>query len=226
MNFLSRFFASLLEFVFPPICIACDGMLDLGDKLVCHACRQGLKKVEGPVHEGVIDVDRIDEIRSGVYYDEKMQTLIHHFKYQRALSLADTFADILAEIVLTHSRWRESDLLIPVPLHKIKLRERSFNQSEEVAKALSHKTSIPCMKNVLIRRVNTLSQTQMSDARARIENMKDVFEVRDAAAVRGKSVILVDDLITTGSTANACAGVLKENGASIVFVLTVARPFF
>ena len=226
MTHLNEFFRQVIEFVFPPYCIVCDGRLNPSDKLVCLTCRTELKYVDGVVSEGVVDYDCIDEIRAGVYYDERLQTLIHYFKYQRALALADTFASILESLIKEHKMWREADLLIPVPLHKIKLRERSFNQSEEVAKALSIKVSIPCDSKVLFRRVNTVSQTQMSGAQERIKNMSGVFAVRKNNILNGKTIILVDDLITTGSTANACARVLKEHGAKKVLVLTVGRPFF
>ncbi|MBL7960681.1 ComF family protein [bacterium] len=185
-----------------------------------------MKKVEGIVRTGVIDFDCIDEIRAGVYYDQKLQTLIHHFKYQRALALADAFADMLTPIILENALWRTSDLLIPVPLHKVKFRERSFNQSEEIAKALSGKVGIPCSADVLLRRTNTESQTQMADAQERVRNMTNVFVVKNTHTVSGKTVILIDDLITTGSTANACARVLKQHGAQKVYVLTVGRPYF
>lgn len=226
MIFLSRFFKYVIEFIFPPFCILCDGQLSLNDKLVCRSCLIDLKKVEGIVREGVIDFDCIDEIRAGVYYDTKLQTLIHHFKYQRALGLADAFADMLAPIILENAPWRASDLLIPVPLHKVKFRERSFNQSEEITKALSDKVDIPCSADVLLRRANTESQTQMADAQERVKNMANVFVVKNTHAVSGKTIILIDDLITTGSTANACARVLKQHGAQKVYVLTVGRPYF
>lgn len=226
MTLFSSYFKHILEFVFPPFCITCEGDLKPGDKLVCFSCWGELKKVEGAVREGVIDFDCIDEIRSGVYFDQKLQTLIHFFKYQRALALADKFAVILAETISSNAPWLQADLLLPVPLHKIKLRERSFNQSEEIAKALSPKVGIPFKKNVLLRRVNTVSQTQMADAHERVKNMADVFVVPEPGFVSGKTIILIDDLITTGSTANACARTLKGHGAEKVYVLTVGRPYF
>ncbi|MBL7996104.1 ComF family protein [bacterium] len=226
MTFLSGFFTAVVEFIFPPFCMLCGGQLNLNDKLVCRSCLSDLKKVEGIVQDGVIDFDCIDEIRAGAYYDQKLQTLIHHFKYQRALALADAFADILSPIIRENAPWCTSDLLIPVPLHKVKFRERSFNQSEEIAKALSCKVDIPCSTDVLLRRANTESQTQMADAQERVKNMANVFVVKNSNTVKGKTVILIDDLITTGSTANACARVLKQHGAQRVYVLTVGRPYF
>lgn len=226
MNYIRHFIRNLLEFIFPPFCIACEERLDDGDVLVCRTCWNGLKRVEGVVRDGVIEFDFIDEIRAGAYYDQKLQTLIHHFKYNRALGLAGGFAAMLSETISGHPDWIRADLLIPVPLHKVKFRERSYNQSEEIAKALSGKVSIACRSDILLRRVNTVSQTQMADAQERVKNMTRVFTIADAAALAGKKVILIDDLITTGSTANACARVLKEHGAIKVYVLTVGRPYF
>ncbi len=226
MKSVHPFFQRLLEFVFPRGCLTCDMALEEGDVWICRNCWATMDKVHGAVTDGVIEFDHIDEIRSGLYYDRKLQTLIHYFKYQRALSLAETFAAILSDVVHTSENLKKADLLIPVPLHKVKLRERSYNQSEEIAKALSARISIPCRCDILLRGVNTASQTKMEDAKERVHNMRDVFYVKKSDQLTGKKVILIDDLITTGSTANACAGVLKQSGCEKVFVLTVGRPYF
>jgi competence protein ComFC len=226
MKFIQHYIRAVLEFIFPPSCIACQGQLKPDDVLVCITCWNSLKRVEGVVSSGVVEFDFIDEIRSGVYYDQKLQTLIHHFKYQRALALANGFAAILSEIIALNSAWQIADYLIPVPLHKVKHRERSYNQSEEIAKALSSKVQIPCKTGILLRGVNTVSQTQMADARERVKNMTDVFMVAKPELLKDKIVILIDDLITTGSTANACARILKEQGTRKVYTLTVGRPYF
>lgn len=226
MNPIHHFFRSILEFIFPPFCITCDERLEQDSVLVCRLCWNSLRRVHGAVHDGVIEYDYIDEIRSGAYYDQKLQTLIHHFKYNRALALAEGFSIILSDVLSGNPDWLNADILIPVPLHKIKYRERTYNQSEEIAKALSGKVAIPCRADVLLRGINTVSQTKMDGAQERVKNMADAFTVVDAERIKGKKVILVDDLITTGSTANACARVLKEHGAKTVYVLTVGRPFF
>ncbi len=226
MNSIIDFFRNIIEFVFPPFCISCEERLERGGVWVCRSCWDGLRRVQGAVRDGVIESDYIDEIRSGAYYDQKLQTLIHHLKYNRAISLADGFAAILSDTVSGLPDWLSADLLIPVPLHKVKYRERSYNQSEEIAKALSRKISVPCRADLLYRNVNTVSQTQMADAQERVKNMADVFAVADTGLLTGMKVILIDDLITTGSTANACARILKAHGTKTVYVLTVGRPYF
>jgi ComF family protein len=226
MNYIVYFFRNIIEFIFPPFCITCEERLEPDDVWACRSCWNSLRRVKGAVRDGVIELDFIDEIRAGAYYDQKLQTLIHHFKYSRALGLAEGFSDILTVTIAGLPDWLTADLLVPVPLHKVKYRERAYNQSEEIAKALSRKISISCRTDVLLRGVNTVSQTQMADAKERVKNMTDVFAIKESEAVTGKKVILIDDLITTGSTANACARVLKEHGAKTVYVLTVGRPYF
>lgn len=226
MNSLIDFFRNIVEFVFPPFCITCEERLEHGGVWVCRSCWNSLRRVQGVVRDGVIEFDYIDEIRSGAFYDQKLQVLIHHLKYNRAISLAGGFAAILSDTISGLPDWVNADLLIPVPLHKVKYRERSYNQSEEIAKELSRKISVPCRADILLRKVNTVSQTQMAGALERVKNMTGVFTVSDAGPLKGMKVILIDDLITTGSTANACARVLKEHGAKTVYVLTAGRPSF
>ena len=214
----------ILNFIYPPSCLVCDGLMKAHEKMICHACWSSLHRVEGKVEKGIIVRSDIDEIRSGFYYDDVFQKVIHHFKYQRAIMLAEKFAEILSDIILNDAHWRRSDLLVPVPLHAVKKRERSYNQADEISKRLSRLVNIPFRNDILKRVVNTVSQTKMPTAADRVKNMNDVFSLLDTRAVQGKQIILLDDLITTGATANSCAAVLKQAGAQGVLVLTAARP--
>ncbi len=222
-NLLDKF-KLILDFVYPPCCIVCDVPMPRGERIVCEACWNQLRHVKGVVEEGIVERSYVDEIRSGVYYTASFETIIHHFKYQRAIILSEKFSEILAEIILNIPAWRSADWLIPIPLHLIKRRERSYNQSEEICKALSRRVPVPYRRDIVRRIVNTVSQTKMPTAAARVENMHEVFVVEKPSEIKAKTIILVDDLITTGATANSCARALKQAGADRVYVLTVARP--
>ncbi len=115
-----------------------------------------------------------------------------------------------------------SDLVVPVPLHERRLRERGFNQSSLLAAALARGAGRPCCADVLVRRRPTATQTGLSAAERR-RNVRDAFAVRRRAVVAGRIVTLVDDVLTTGATARACALVLRECGVSELRLLTVAR---
>jgi ComF family protein len=224
MKFLSDRAQFIVDFVYPLCCIVCDAPMSHDEKIVCPSCWSRLRRVEGIVEQGIIERSHIDEIRSGVYYDEIFQTLMHHFKYQRAIILAERFAEILAQIIVQNEDLSCADWLVPVPLHKIKLRERSYNQSEELCRSLSRRVKIPLRLDIVARVVATESQTKMATAKDRVLNMHDVFQVRKPLEVLAKRIILVDDLITTGATANSCAGALKRLGAKTIHVLTAGRP--
>ena len=118
-------------------------------------------------------------------------------------------------------RPRHFDLVVPVPLHPARLRERGFNQAELLAKILAQKTNVP-LHRALERVRYTTTQTAF-DRAERMENLRDAFRLRKKIAVRGLRVLLVDDILTTGSTLSECARVLRDAGAQSVYAVTAAR---
>jgi competence protein ComFC len=151
--------------------------------------------------------------------------LVHDFKYRRQIHLAGELARLTA-IALDDTRflpYQKNGILVPVPLYWLRLRKRKFNQSEEIAKRLAKLTDITSV-NALKRNRNTQTQTRFSRAK-RLENLSGAFEIipRFKTTIRNRPIILLDDVFTTGSTANECAKVLMKNGASRVAVLTVLR---
>lgn len=148
--------------------------------------------------------------------------VIHRYKYQRALWFEPFLAGLLAlraKPMLGADKW---DLIVPVPLHPVKEREREFNQAGRLGRMLSRETGIP-MNATLVRRVKyTQTQTRLSRA-ARTENLQGAFAARKGARLQGERIVLVDDVLTTGATAGECAKVLKRMGARAVCVWTLAR---
>ena len=149
--------------------------------------------------------------------------LIHRYKYQRALWLEPFLAGLLirnASPILRAEKW---DVIVPVPLHPIKKNEREFNQAERLARRLSSASQLPLRKDLLCRVARTRTQTKLSRAE-RAANVHRAFACKKgAAALKGKRVVLVDDVLTTGATTSACARVLRAAGAADVCVWTVAR---
>lgn len=220
---MKRWLQPLLDFVYPPFCVVCDGPLKGGENYVCDDCWGNLEFYEGEVCHGLTNRSHIDEILTTFVYDDPMKRIMHYLKYKKARRIGAQLASYMVRL-LQHPGLRRPDMLIPVPLHKIKRRERGYNQSEILAVHLSRLTGIPCRPEIVIRCRNTVSQTQMTGAEERVRNVAGIFTVTDAHAVTGRSVALLDDVVTTGATANAAALALKTAGAFHVTLLTVAHP--
>ncbi len=151
-------------------------------------------------------------------YEETLRELIHLFKYQKMRPLARPLGALLARAIPREQRF---DLIIPMPLHWRKRWSRGFNQSELLAKEIARRWGVPVAKAV--RRVKaTAPQAGLTHAKRRI-NMQAAFAIRKGTDLRGLRVLLIDDVVTTGATASACAKVLKRAGAGHVAVAAVAR---
>jgi len=170
---------------------------------------------------------------SGLYfalaYKEKPLTkkLIHQFKYSPYIKeLAKDLSAILIEHFIISGKnineIFENSVLIPVPLHAKKIRERGYNQSEELAKELSKALKIPAISDNLIKIKHTESQMELSKEK-REKNLENAFKINDSASLAGKKVFLVDDVYTTGSTMQECALVLRDSGAKSVWGIAIAR---
>jgi ComF family protein len=147
---------------------------------------------------------------------------IHRYKYQRALWFELFLADVFLRQAVPALQQEKWHLIVPVPLHSTKKREREFNQAERLAGHLSVATKIPLNKTLLRRVVPTRTQTLLT-RQQRAANVRRAFALCAGARLNGERVILVDDVFTTGATTNACAQVLRAAGAAEVCVWTVAR---
>ena len=165
---------------------------------------------------------RFSYARSAARYGEVAREALHAFKFGGRRALAAPLGDLLAELGTVGLPVKDPGLLVPVPLHPRRERERGFNQSLLLARRLGHAWSLPVRADVLVRTVPTPPQAELS-AEARRRNVRGAFALRHPDLVAGRHVIVVDDVFTTGSTVSACALCLKRGGASAVGVLTVAR---
>jgi ComF family protein len=170
----------------------------------CAACRLGLTAFDAAWSFGV--------------YEGRLRELIHLFKYSRIQPLAGPLSAYLATALPRDQRF---DLVAPLPLHWLRRWRRGFNQSELLARAVARRCGIPMVAAVRRTRA-TMPQTGLSPA-GRRDNVRGSFAVKRRCDVRGRRILLIDDVLTTGATAGACAAVLKRAGARYVAVLTVAR---
>ena len=151
-----------------------------------------------------------------------VREFIHRFKYERHFYLRHQLVEWLAASLDDERiRTARADFLIPVPLHSARYREREFNQADELAMLLSKRSGWPVLR-ALQRTRYTTTQTRL-DRHERMENLRGAFRVRQTKAVSGRHLIVVDDVLTTGSTVDECARVLRKAGAASVRVMTVAR---
>ncbi|MCP5535321.1 MAG: ComF family protein [Akkermansiaceae bacterium] len=242
MNRLLQKANRLLDLIYPATCHLCHCPLTHGRHL-CEPCGESLHYIEAPFCSrcGECFDGKIDDVficpnchgleldfefaRAALHSEGDGRTLVHDFKYRRQIYLADELGRLI-KTALDDPRFQpylDRGILVPVPLHWLRLRKRKFNQSEEIAASLAKITSLTLV-NALKRIRNTETQTRFSRAK-RLENLAEAFEVRKKyqSHIHGREIILVDDVFTTGSTANECAKLLMKHGASRVAVLTLLR---
>lgn len=199
-----------VRFIRPPFCERC-GLPYAGDittQFVCANCQ------DLTLH--------FSSARSAVVAKTAVLEAIHRFKYSRSLWFENFLADLLLRAAVPVLKTQDWDLIMPVPLHPLKLREREFNQAQRLALHLSQATKIPLHEKELRRVQPTATQTLLNREQ-RAANMKGAFIVAKPAGLAKRRIILVDDVLTTGATTNACALALKQAGAADVCVWTVAR---
>ena len=150
-----------------------------------------------------------------------MKTIIHEFKYYGKTHLAGNLGTVVGKLVLGNKQLSKADFIVPVPLHKVRLRSRGFNQSELLSEKISKVTGISYITDQLIRERYTETQANLPVSK-RAKNVEGAFLIKDEKIFNKKRVILVDDVITTGSTILECMKVLKAGGAEEVMAVTAA----
>jgi len=243
MRMLRRFFQALKDIVYPKICLGCKERIDRNaiDNLICRGCWQDIKRNIPPfclscgrtLKQGrfkkSICADCVRHLRyfdrafSPCIYTGVMQELIHQFKYKGKNYLALPLSKIMIEFIKEYDIPIEyMDFIVPVPLHNVRLREREFNQAEILARYIAEEFKKPLLKDLLVRSHPTRTQTKLATQK-RILNVKGCFAIKNRELVSGKKVLLVDDVLTTGATSSEAAFSLKDAGANIVFVMTLAN---
>ncbi len=227
-NEAQRASRSLLNLLFPPRCVicrregdafcaACQAQVEYIAPPICERCGRPLS---GPQCRFCLESPlEIDGLRAVALFDGVMRQAIHAFKYQRHPDLAVPFGMMLCDYIMTHQL--PVDVLVPVPLHSERERWRGYNQALLLAREIAVQQKLALWYNVIERTRATPPQVGL-DARARRENVRDAFAAIQSLA--GASVLLIDDVCTTGATLNACAVALKRSGCRSVWGLALARP--
>jgi ComF family protein len=220
-NAVTQFISGSLDLFFPAVCPVCNRPLDTGAS-VCESCLDNLKPMPpGEWLDRVSVPDNLDSVWTAFWFDETLRTLIHLFKYKGYRRLGQRIAERVFFHLASEVPWNRFDCLVPIPLYHTKRRGRGYNQSAILARAIGSLADLR-MDGGLVRRCRwTRTQTGLT-VEQRKENMAEAFRVRRGGA--GERILLVDDVLTTGATASACAGVLKAGGYGKVAVITVATP--
>ncbi len=221
-------FTSLFDFFLPRFCPSCDKKLLPNESVVCPDCISKIKLAEDErIHSefvrkfsssGIIS----DFISLYVFEkDKELQHIIHSLKYNQKFLTGKFLGSILGKNLKQRITNWEIDYIIPVPLHHLKKAERGYNQSFYIAKGLGKELNIPVAQNFIKRKRFTESQTTMS-LKERQENIEGAFQAKRNLELNGKNILLVDDVITTGSTIGECGKVLIKAGANKVYAISVA----
>ena len=229
------------DLLLPPACVLCSGRLADARLVLCGRCADAMRPLRSPVCvrcglglAGAYDaqrccarctqtIPRFDAARAPWWFCGPMRDTIHQFKYRRRWRLGRRLADDMAALAASSLPLREVDAVVPVPLHWAKRWARGFNPAEELAVGVARRIKKPCWPTALRRVRWTGSQTRLRGA-ARRGNVSGAFAAR--RALPDRSLLLVDDVFTSGATVSACASALKEAGARAVFVVTAARTPF
>ena len=219
-----------LDLLFPQHCVGCGKE----GEFLCYSCRQSLPRITPPLcprcgrpqPSGILCPScvswsaKIDGIRSPFRFDGAMREAIHQLKYRNLRALAVPLAKLLQDYLITDPV--PAEVLVPVPLHRKRLRERGYNQSSLLARQLGKLANLPVVDDCLIRQRHAPPQARTATVEERQSHVTDAFACRDHR-LRDKQVLLIDDVSTSGATLDACAAALKIAGAVSVWGLVMAR---
>ncbi len=222
--------APFLSFLFPPTCLACRSLLSNVSGLLCSSCAQSLRRVDpgDAIYQQTLGAlaanGCIDRLRAPFYFEKSgaLQELMHQLKYNGMTRVGRLvgaeIANSLGDLALT-----QNPLIVPVPLHRTKFRERGYNQAEYVGRGIARALGFRVLSRAVHRTVYTKSQTKL-DSVQRAKNVEGVFRLAKGAEdlLRDKTILLVDDVITTGATIRSCAMALREAKPASIIACAVA----
>ncbi len=222
------FINQLFDFFLPRFCPSCINKLNADESFVCTACLSKLKLADDEfIHmeykRKFANENIISDFHSLFVFEKgkEFQDIIHVIKYNENFRLGIFLGKLTAENFKNKINAWQPDCLIPIPLHHLKKAERGYNQSFYLAKGISKIIGIPVFSNSMSRTRFTPSQTNLN-LKERKENIGGAFKLKDRSIIKGKKIILVDDVITTGATITECGKILINHGAQKVFSISAA----
>lgn len=227
---LSEVFRDFVSLIFPNYCLACHNSLVKGENLICTRCL-----LEMPMTNYHVDCSnplkgrlssRMDIAYAMAFLkfskSGKVQKLLHALKYKNQPELGIMLGSMYGERIKESNYNLAPDLIIPVPLHPIRKIKRGYNQSAKFAEGLSRSMRVPYSDELLVRRIMTETQTRKTKLN-RWQNVTEVFQLKNADPIRDKNILLVDDVVTTGATLEACSGQLIQAGCTSLSIACIAE---
>lgn len=222
-------FRALLDLLFPRYCLGCHGVLNKGEETICTTCQYKMPRTAAqPVAKEALAQKfygraTIASLHAYLTFTKggNVQRMLHALKYKGHQEVGELLGRWYGDELRALGYDQTIDVIIPVPLHRKRQRSRGYNQSDCFAKGLSAALGVDWSAEILKKRKNVNSQTRLSRVQ-RMENVQDVFFVENPDQILNKRVALVDDIITTGATLEACVEALKQNGCREVHILTIA----
>lgn len=230
-SFLSlNSFRGLLHLFFPKICIACDEEVPMRNNVYCLDCQQQLyytdhlQNSDNEFERMFYGRIKLERGAAMFYYRKKtaIQKIIHRFNYSGAKEIGKILGNEFAHLMIENNWGEDIDVVVPVPMHWRKERKRGYNQATVLAYGIAETLKVKCIPDALIKAEANESQTKKSRAE-RIENVKTAFTQNEEFKVDHLHVLLVDDVLTTGATLEACANILPPNCKISMATLAIGR---
>ena len=224
-----KYFANnLFDFILPRFCCSCKTKLSVKQDTMCGNClskiqRSTSSRLQREYERKFLANKIISEFYSPFVFekDKELQHAIHALKYDKRFPVGIFLGKVLAtEIMSSKTNWN-FDLIIPIPLHQLKKAERGYNQAYYIAKGVGSKLKVRVSDRAVKRIKYTESQTTMN-LNEREENISGAFKIKNQKTVRGKNILLLDDVITTGATISECGKILLEAGATKIYAASIA----
>ncbi len=217
------------QLLFPHFCLGCFGYLPPHIDYVCYQCQHNLPQTNfhlahhNPVFQSLSEQHGIVDACAFYFFQDNspLRNLIHHLKYKNQPDIGVFLGKKIGKQLL-QTNYQYVDIIVPVPLHEKKTRQRGYNQSQKIALGIAELLNKPIDTSSLIRKKNTQSQARLQNSKARAENLEDAFSLCQHEHLFGKHILLIDDVLTTGSTINACIQILCTIPQVQISVLTVA----
>ena len=220
---------NLINLFFPKVCLGCTNVLSDNEQYVCTHCRHNLPVTDfhlngsNAVKKVFYGRVKLEEATAMLRFQKKgiVQQLIHNLKYKGHQEVGQFLGDWLGSELMSLNNYQNIDVVLPVPLHKNKLRKRGYNQVTLFAKTLAENLNAVYMDNVLIKITDTKSQTSKTRL-ARWNSANEIFSIKNIDTIDNKHILLVDDLVTTGATLEACANQLLKAKNIKISIATMA----
>ena len=230
MHLLFQYLQNFSELLYPKLCGGCGNHLYENEEVVCVYCRASLPlsgecDFENNASEKLFwGKVTITAAASFLFFQKKSSTqhLLHQLKYQQKENIGEWLGEQFAYSLQSKGRFAAVEIIIPIPLHPSRIKFRGYNQCDAIARGMASVLQIPIVNGVLIRNVATQSQTKKNRFQ-RFENMNSVFSLAQASAIKGKNILLLDDVLTTGATLISAAQVLQQAGSNKLFVGAIAK---